>query len=244
MPSKIFKVSLSVTGLVIVVAVGGCGHHAPSLPPRPPSARSLISDMRSSFAIAQSVRITAHLRGHIGTLDASLFRSGDMKATQTRGAVSLDVLRVGGRTYLYLSKEAFRFFRRSSGIPAAACAVACGKYVLVPGRAFSSFSLNSLRRMIDRNAPKVGERARKVGKNRKTGKETPVPRVSLTRFEGQPAWELIAGKVKIFIAKQGGFLLGMSKPTFGTFRFSEWNAVPPIRAPRPNQVFVPADAAG
>jgi hypothetical protein len=237
MLSKIFKVSLSVIGLVILVAIGGCGHHAPALPPQPPSARSLISDVRSSFAIAQSVRITARLRGHKGTLDASLFRSGDMNATLKRGALSVHVLRVGGRTYLYLSRESFRFYRRSGDIPAAACAVACGKYVLVPGRAFSSFSLSSLRRMIDRNAPKVRKRTSKTGKNRKAGKKTPVPRVSLTRFEGQPAWELIAGKVKIFIAEHGGYLLGMSKSTFGAFRFSEWNAVPPVRAPRPGQVF-------
>src|SRR5262245_57870284 len=133
MLSKIFKVSLSVIGLVILLAVGGCGHHAPALPPQPPSARSLISDVRSSFAIAQSVRVTAHLRGHKGTLDASLFRSGAMKATQKMGALSLSVLRVGGRTYVYLSKESFRFLRRSHDLPATACAVACGKYIVVPG---------------------------------------------------------------------------------------------------------------
>jgi hypothetical protein len=131
-PSKISKPSLPVTGLVILLAVAGCGHRGPALPSRLPSAKSLISDMRSSFAIAQSVRIIAHLRGHgqTGTLDLSLFRSGALKGTVKTGGVSLDVLRADGRSYLYLSKVAFGFYRRSHDVPATVCAIACGKYIL------------------------------------------------------------------------------------------------------------------
>jgi hypothetical protein len=240
MLSKISKPSLPAIGLVILLAVAGCGHRGPALPPRPPSAKSLISDMRSSFAIAQSVRIIAHLRDHgqAGTLDLSLFRSGALKGTVKTGGLSLDVLRADGRSYLYLSKVAFGFYRRSHDVPATVCAVACGKYILVPSRFFSNFSLKSLSRRIDGYAPKAGKRTRETGKNRKTGKKAPVPHVGLTTFEGQPAWELTEGAFKIFIAKQSGYLLGMSKSKVGVFRFSEWNTVPPIRAPRPNRVFV------
>jgi len=196
--------------------------------------------MRSSFVIAQSVRIIGHIRSNrqTGTLDLSLFRSGDMKGTIKSNGLSIAVLRVGGRSYLYLSKATFRFYRRSHHIPATACAVACGKYILVPGRFFGAFSLNSLSRVIDSSAPKATKRTHKTGKKGKTGKGAPVPRVDSTSFEGQPAWELTEGKFKIFIAKQSGYLLGMSKSKLGAVRFSEWNAVPAIKAPRPNQVFV------
>lgn len=238
MLSKISKQSLPVIGLVTILATAGCGHHAPALPPRPPSAQALISDMRSSLAIAQSVRIIAHVRSHgpAGTLYLSVFRSGAMKGTVTTGGVSLGVLRVGGRTYLYLSKAAFRLYRRSKDIPATFCAVACGKYILAPGRYSSPFTLKNLSRRIDGYAPEARKRARKNGK---TGKKAPVPHVALTRFEGQAAWELTEGPFKIFIAKQSGYLLEMSKSKVGVFTFSQWNAVPPIRVPRPDQVFVP-----
>jgi hypothetical protein len=202
--------------------------------------------MRSSFVIAQSVRIIGHVRsnGRTGTLDLSLFKSGDMKGIIKSDGLSVAVLRVGGRTYLYLSKATFRFYRRSHHIPATACAVACGKYILVPRRFFDAFSLNSLSRLIDNSAPKAIKRAHKTGKKgrtgkkSKTGKEAPVPHVNSASFEGQPAWELTEGKFTIFIAKQSGYLLGMSKSKLGAVRFSEWNAVPAIKAPRPNQVFV------
>ena len=161
-----------------------------------------------------------------------------MKGTVKTHGLSLDVLRAGGRSYLYLSKVAFGFYRRSHDIPATVCAVACGKYILVPSRLFSNFTLKSLSRRIDGYAPKAGKRTRKTGKNRKAGKKAPVPHVGLARFEGQPAWKLTEGPFTIFIAKQSGYLLGMSKSKVGAFRFSEWNAVPPISAPRPARVFV------
>lgn len=234
---KIFKVSLSVTGAGIVLAVAGCGT-APNQPPRPPSAASLVSDARASFASANSVRVTGHFRahGHAVTLDVSMFWSGAMKGTIKERHLNAEVLRVGGRSYLYLSKALFSYFRRSHNIPVA-CALMCGKWVRVSGKAFSGFSLKSLERLIDRNAPKIRNGAHQTRKNRKTGKNVPVPRVRLTTFDGQPAWELTAGRIEVFIAENSGrYLLGMVKPKLGVLRFSEWNAVPPIRAPEASQV--------
>src|SRR5215469_1065333 len=108
MLSKIFKTSLPVAGLVVLMALAACGGSAS--PPHSPSAKSLVSDMRSSFVIAQSVRIIGHIRSNrqTGTLDLSLFRSGDMKGTIKSNGLSVAVLRVAGRSYLYLSKATFR----------------------------------------------------------------------------------------------------------------------------------------
>ena len=124
---KIFRVSLSVIGAGIVLASAGCGV-APSQPSRPPSAASLVSDARASFARANSVRITGHFRthGHTVTLDVSMFWSGAMKGTIKESHLNAEVLRVGGRSYLHLSKALFSYFRQLRNVPVAACALMCG----------------------------------------------------------------------------------------------------------------------
>lgn len=238
MLGKILAVPLAVTGAGIVLAVAGCGNDPPFRPPRPPSAAVLASDARASFAIAGSVRITGHLRsrGQLLTVDLSLFRSGAMTGTLSNGRVTYRVLRAGDRGYLYLSTALFRYYHRSGHFPAAACARACGRWLRGPGSGFGDLSLRTLSRLIDSNVPRIRNRARITATNRTARRRAPRPRVRLTTFDGQPAWALTAGNAEAFIAEHSGFLLGIAKRGFGLLRFSEWNAVPPVRAPPASQV--------
>ena len=221
------------TAAGIALGVGGCGHGAPARPATPPSAVSLYSDFTTSFARAQSVRITGRIRDHgqTTTVDLSLFWSGAMKGTLEEGRLKFEVVRADGRTYAYLDKALFNYEIRLHNIPAAVCAVACGRFIRVPDVTYSVFALKRLSRQLIKLERQIMKRVHK------SGHKLPVPRVRLTRFDGQLAWELSVGGNAVFIAhNSASYLIGMVKPKFGVLRFSEWNAVPPIRAPQADQV--------
>lgn len=233
MLSAISKFTICVAAAGIAVGVTGCGHGAAARPPSPPSAVSLFSDFRTSFGRAQSVRVTGHFRyhGHNVTLDVSAFWSGAMKGAIEEGGLKAELLSAGGRTYLYIDKALINYESRLHNIPASACALVCGKFIRVPDMLYSAFSLKRLNRVLAKLGPPISTRANK------SGKKPPAPRVRLTTFDGQPAWELSADGIAVFIARNSAsYVLGMVNRKSGVVRFSEWNAIPPIRAPRADQV--------
>jgi hypothetical protein len=186
---------------------------------------ALISDMKAGFATADSMRMSGSgtFSGQHVTMNVGLFRSGDESGMITVGALPVTLVSVGGVDYVYVSKAFFNYLHTQKGVASSACATMCGKYIKLTTRPFSSkFNFGLLTRQVKNKIPVP----------------TSVPHVRVTRYGGQPAYELYDSQgMKVFIAKNGvHYLLGMVRPGQFTLNFSQWDAVPPITAPPAGQV--------
>jgi len=205
------------------IAVGpllaGCGSGSTGSSEARPTVASLVKTMRADFRDVKSLRLSGHMRvqGRPLTVDLKMLRSGDSAGQMTLSGASFRYVRVGSKTYAYVSRSFFRYLRSTRPIPASACAVICGKYVTVPIGAVPGFSLGGLAKMI--------------GKHVSVPRET--PHMIVTTFEGQPAYELSHAGQAAFFAKNGHhYLIGYRARKQGmAMSFSQWNNVPPISPP-------------
>lgn len=219
------RLSLTVAAAGLAAALGACTSGATKAPgPSGPTVSSLIQSMKSGFATASSVRITGsgNFNGTQGTLDLSMFRSGNIRGTIKEGALNGSVVGVGGHFYVFVDKAFVNYLHTTQHVPLSACKTICGKYVAIPKGTLGELTLSSLVKQIETGVPVA----------------TSVPSIRVTTYQGQPAYELSNDKgQQVFLAKNGThYLLGMVDP--GKFRltFSEWNAVPPIVAPPPSKI--------
>jgi len=180
--------------------------------------------MQADFRHAKSLRLAGHMRvqGQPLTVDLKLLRSGDSAGQMTLNGANFSIVRVGSDTYVDVTRSFFRYLRSTRPVPASACALICGKYVKLPAGAIPGFSLGNLAKMIDKHVS--------------VPKETPA--VSVTTFDGQPAYELSHAGQAAFFAKNGHhYLIGYRARKQGVaISFSEWNSVPPISPPPASKI--------
>lgn len=204
--------------------LAGCGSGSTGSSVARPTVASLVKTMRGDFRHARSLRLSGHLRvqGKPLTVDLKMLRSGDSAGQMTLSGASFSFVEVGGKTYVYVSRSFFRYLRSSRPVPASACALICGKYVRLPAGAIPGLSLGNLAKMIDKHVS--------------VPQETPV--VSVTSFNGQPAYELSHAGQAAFFAKNGHhYLIGYRASKQGVaMSFSQWNSVPPISPPPASKI--------
>jgi hypothetical protein len=213
-----------VAALLAALAVAGCSSGVSSAP-NGTSVTSLINSMKSAFGSANSVRISGRgtFSGHTVTMDLSMFRSGDLSGTINAGPLNENVLRSGGSTYVYVSRTFFSYIERTQHAPASACALMCGKWLKIPAGSVSAFSLSTLSNQFLHKVPAART----------------VPHLTVTTYQGQPAYKLSNDKgEEVFVAQSSPhYLLGAVFPGKFTMTFSEWNAVPAISPPPASKVF-------
>src|SRR5262249_14685223 len=202
--------------------MAACGSGGSGTGNSAPSPRALVRDARSAFDSASSVKISGVVayNGKNLTVNVGMFRSGDVSGTVSIDGTSVPLTIVNGKAYEYVSKKLFRAISQTQRIPAAACAVICGKYVEGSIGVLRTFNLASLTRLVNSKMPRAGGT------------------VKVTSFRGQPAYELSAPEgSQGFIAEQGKhYLLGIHMPRQGTLTFSEWNSVPPVKPPPASKI--------
>jgi hypothetical protein len=230
-------VAILASGAILGVAAcssASSGGGSVSSPPTP-SAESLKSAVTAALKSAQSVKLSGTVTegGKILKIDLGLFRSGALSGSLTgpyagRSDISFDVIVTGGAAYILVDKQFFKSVLRSSGIPASACTILCGKYVKVPAKQFGGLNMNGL---INHSF---------------NANMTVSPTVKLSAINGQPAYRLADTEGDfLYVAKNGThFPIEITRPGTGTLFFSEWNSVPPISAPPARQVISVPGAIG
>jgi hypothetical protein len=222
-----FSWMIACAGLA-AIAIGpllaGCASGSSGSSETRPTVESLVKTMRADFRHAKSLRLSGHMRvdGRPLAADLKMLRSGDSAGQMTLGGASFRIVRVGGDTYVDVSRSFFRYLRSTRPVPASACALICGKYVKIPAGAIPGFSLGNLAKMIDKHVS--------------APKQTPI--LSVTTFDGQPAYELSHAGQAAFFAKNGHhYLIGYRARKQGVaMSFSEWNSVPPISPPPASKI--------
>jgi len=180
--------------------------------------------MRADFQHVKSVRLSGHLtrNGQPLAVDLSMLRSGDLEGTVTLGGAAIRIVQVSHKTYAYVGKTFFRYLRSVRHIPAASCALICGKYILIPAGTIPGLSLAQLAKDIDQHVPAAPKNAH----------------LTVTTFAGQPAYEISDASHAAFFAKNGHhYLIGLrlSKQNVA-INFSQWNSVPPVKAPPASKI--------
>jgi hypothetical protein len=205
------------------VTLAGCGSSGGGASAGKPTIAALAAGLRADFQHAKSVRISGHLTEHGQPLavDLSLLRSGDLEGTVVLGGATIRIVQVSHKIYAYVSKSFFGYLRTARHVPAATCALICGKYILLPTGTIPGLSLGQLAGTIDKHgsAPKNAH-------------------LTVTTFAGQPAYEVYDATHAAFFAKNGhhyllGFRLAKQKIAL---RFSQWNSLPPIKPPPPSKI--------
>jgi hypothetical protein len=225
MLTRKWRSALAVTSAGVALALAGCSTGVTKAPgPNGPTVASLITSMKAGFAHANSVRIdgTGTISGKAVTLNVGMFRSGDMAGDITEGPLDGNVVVSSGKLYFYVSKKFFSYLHTTESVPMSACKVMCGKYVATTNT-FGSFTLAALSKQFEAGVPVVSS----------------VPRIRVTTYHGQPAYELSDAKGRqVFLAKNGThYMLGIVDPGQLRLSFSEWNAVPPVTAPPVSKIF-------
>ena len=206
----------AVAGALVLAGCGSSGGGTSSS--KPPSVSSLVHTTKADFRNAKSVRLTGHLReaGNPLTLDLRMLRSGDFSGSVSLSGANFSILRVGSKTYAYVSKSFFGFLHTTRHVPSGTCALICGKWITLPAGTFPQLSLTSLAGKFDSHvsAPK--------------GTHT-----SVTTFAGQPAYKVASKGKAAFFAKNGHhYLIGFNDQNQDiALTFSQWNKVPPISPP-------------
>jgi|SRR5215472_2393910 len=215
---------VGLTAVASVLVLAGCGSSGggtPSTKP-PPSVPSLVSTAKADFRTAKSVRFSGHVRqaGRTVSLDLKMLRTGDFSGTVSLSGATFRLVRVGGKTYAYVSKSFFAFLHTTRHVPSGTCALICGKWFTLPSGALPQFSLASLAAKFDHVSPPKGTHT------------------SVTTFAGQPAYRVASSGKAAFWAKNGHhYLLGFRVPKQDiALNFSQWNKVPPISAPPASKV--------
>ncbi len=216
--------ALTAVAAVLALAIGGCSSGV-STAPGGVTVAQLITSMKSGFSTANSVRMSGSglFSGQHVTLNISMFRSGDESGSIHVGTLPVTLVSVGGTDYVLVTKAFFNYLHTTQGVSSSACAKMCGKYVKLPTNSFSSkFNFNLLTSQVKQKVPVPST----------------VPNLTVTTYQGQPAYELSDSQGrKVFVAKNGThYLLGLVEPGKFTLNFSDWNAVPTISAPPASQV--------
>jgi hypothetical protein len=210
--------------IAVGALVAGCGSGSTGPSETRPTVGSLVKTMREDFQHAKSLRLSGHVpvEGKPLAVDLKLLRSGDSAGQMTLNGATFRFVRVGSQTYVYVSRSFFRYLRSSRRVPSSACALICGKYVKLPVGAIPGLTLDNLAKMID--------------KHLSVPRETPL--VSVTTFNGQPAYKLSRAGQAAFFAKNGHhYLIGYRATKQGvTMSFSQWNSVPPISPPPASKI--------
>lgn len=163
------------------------------------------------------------MQGQNGNIHAALTRSGDIKGSIIVGSEFDDALVVGGISYVVMDSPAFRAIHQSLHLPLSACARVCGDYLRLPGSPFSPVTLSALTSWFAAMFPAAAS----------------VTAVRLVTLQpGQRAYELSTAKGQLLYVtvRAPHYPLEIVDPSEGTTGFSQWNAVPPIKAPPPSQV--------
>jgi len=203
------------------VTLAGCGSGGAS--GGKPTIASLVAGVRADFQHVKSVRLSGHLtqNGRSIAVDLSMLRSGDLDGTVTLSGATVRIVQVSHKTYAYVGKPFFRYLRTVRHVPAGACALICGKYILIPAGTIPGLSLEQLAKTVDKHvsAPKGAH-------------------LTVTTFAGQPAYEISDATHAAFFAKNGHhYLIGfrLSKQNVA-INFSQWNSVPPVKAPPASKI--------
>jgi hypothetical protein len=180
--------------------------------------------MRADFRHASSLRLSGRMREHGQRLavDLKMMRSGDLAGQITLGGAGFHLVHAGGQTYALVTRSFFRYLRSTENVPASACAQVCGKYVKVPVSLTSGLSLDRLAQMIGKDVSLPAQ----------------APPMSVTTFEGQPAYEFSHAGQAAFFAKNGHhYLIGFrDKKQDMAISFSDWNNIPPISPPPASKI--------
>jgi hypothetical protein len=192
-----------------------------------PSAIGLYSDASAALKAAHSVKLSGTFKdnGKVIRIDMGFFRSGAASGSISAGlagrsSISVHLIVTGTAAYILVDKQYFKSVLRPHGAPASACVTLCGKYLKVPAKQFSGFSLNSLTNQLLKSTVKVSRT------------------VTTSTINGQPAYRLIDPQHDyLYVAKNGTrYPIEITRPGAGALAFSEWNSVPPVSAPPASQI--------
>jgi hypothetical protein len=179
----------------------------------PPAAATLVQQVNAAVANARSVHINATVtqQGSTVGLNVDLTRSSDMSGVITYKNAPLTVLVKNGRAYIKLTAGA----ATAMGLPPAACALMCGKYLELTASQTKSM---------------LGD----LGWSSFLGPSSSVPQLHYVRtvtVNGQPAWQMsVLGEGTAYVAAQGTpYPLRMVQGS-DRIDFTRWNsvAIPPL----------------
>jgi hypothetical protein len=197
------------------------------------SAAALLEQLRKSSAAAKSVRVKGTINNNASTAKAvklNINIAGDragknMQAIINDGTGEIEILTVGGQTYL----KADATYWTKNGT-AAIAEQAAGKYIKVPAASAAGIGGLTIGSLLDQIFAKDMSTASKLN-----------TKVQKTSVNGIPAYAMTTKSdgTKIFVSADGqARLLRVqgSKSQPGTVDFTEWNAVPPVSAPPADQL--------
>lgn len=205
-------VPAAVAAMLGAVACGGSAPVTAAAPSAPPPMKTLVKHIRSVIAHASSFHVSGSVASHgkLSSLDLSLTRSGGMYGKVAAGPVGLTVLATRHGAYAKVTAGLLR----SEHVPAAACALMCGKYLKLP--AAQARGLTGGAGM----AKFLSSMSWKPGHVRYVGPAT---------VGGQPAWVLAGsdGSTAYVAARGKPYVLRLLPPRAkrGRLDFSQWNTV-------------------
>jgi hypothetical protein len=232
----------SYLALAAAVALGlsACSSSTPVSKAKPSSATSTVATGNSAAALfqqlqksgtqAKSVRITGSIsNGATASSKAVKVQidiAGDLsgknnKALVDDGSGSMELLTVGGKTYI---KADAAYWTKNGD--AAIAKLAAGKYILVPAASAAKMSDTTVGKLLKQIYTSAsGQLSSKVVK---------------TEINGVPAYLLTTktNDTKLYVSSDGqARLLRVvgSKGQMSAWDFTEWNAVPPATAPPASQ---------
>jgi phage tail sheath protein FI len=198
------------------------------------SASALFQRLRKNSAAAKSVRIKGSITNDATTtskamtvkVDIAGDRAGkNLQAIVNDGTGAIEILTVGGQTYLKADKA----YWTKNGT-AAIAKLAAGKYIKVPAASAAGMSDLTVGKLLDQIFAKDISAEGKLNTN-----------VTKTVVNGIPAYLMTtkADATKIYVSADGQTrLLRVEGPTgkLGSLDFTEWDAVAPVSAPPANQL--------
>ncbi len=220
------------TLLAAGLLAAGCGSAAApgaSAPASTPSAESLaeiLPAMQAAVDSAQSVHVagTSVQGSQTDTVDMSLAAPSDASGSITYAGDTLTLLLVNGNAYVQITTSFLQFAK----ISPPDCGTLCGKYVEVPSSDTSQFASDLSIQTIFKQA---------FGSMPSSARHSTADIFVPTTFHGQPALKASIAGYSLVVARGGKpYLLEASDTKGNDLVFSEWNAVPPITAPPPNDV--------
>lgn len=196
--------------------------------PRRPDVAVLLRKMRTALQNARSVHIsgTVHQGGKNLGLSLAMTSSGGMWGQISEDGAAFTVLTTQGQTYLELSAA----FLKLSRLPAAACALFCGKYLeLTPAQSQPLLSGLNMPSLMDSITNSIADMHADA-----------VTYVGTGTANAQPAWLLMdPGGYLAYIAFHGRpYLLRVveAQPSAGAVSLTQWDAVQIPGPPTPSQI--------
>jgi hypothetical protein len=180
---------------------------APASAGAPPDTATLRQQVKSAMGKATSVHVLAVVSqgGSKVSVNMSMTRAGEMSGTMSADGTPVNMLVTHGHTYLKVSSGLLK----SQHLPAAACALVCGKYLKMPsGQAKGMLNGLDMSSLLGRVS---------------------VPELSYVRtvtVNGQPAWQMRSSDGgTIYVAAQGPpYPLRATKGP-SRIDLTQWNAV-------------------